>query len=69
MVLRSSSALRVIVSVGGMSGDLTNIWRAAVRSLALAMILRSRYLLERVLETDPKRASKFRAPIKEMFIG
>ncbi len=39
------------------------------KSLARAMFLRSRYLLERVLETDPKRASKFRAPIKEMFIG
>jgi len=39
------------------------------KSLARAMFLRSRYLLERVLETDPKRASKFRAPIQEVFVG
>ena len=39
------------------------------KSLARAMFLRSRYLLERVLETDPKRASKFRAPVQEIFVG
>ncbi len=39
------------------------------KSLARAMFLRSRYLLERVLETDPKRASKFRAPVREVFVG
>jgi len=39
------------------------------KSLAQAMLLRSRYLLEQVLETDPKRASEFRAPIREVFVG
>ncbi len=39
------------------------------KSLARAMILRSRYLLERVLATDPKQAANFRLPIKELFIA
>jgi aminoglycoside phosphotransferase len=39
------------------------------KSLARAMFLRSRYLLERILETDPKRASKFRTPVQEIFVG
>ena len=39
------------------------------KSLARAMFLRSRFLLERVLETDPQRASKFRAPVQEIFVG
>ncbi|WP_177421051.1 phosphotransferase [endosymbiont of Lamellibrachia barhami] len=39
------------------------------KSLARAMMLRARYLLERVLETDPKQAANFRLPIKELFIA
>jgi phosphate uptake regulator len=39
------------------------------KSLARAMFLRARYLLERVLATDLKKAEAFRIPIKEIFIG
>ncbi len=39
------------------------------QTLARAMFLRARYLLERVLATDIKKAKAFRTPIKEVFIG
>jgi len=39
------------------------------KSLARAMFLRARYLIERVLDTDPKQAANFNIPIKEIFIG
>jgi len=39
------------------------------KSLARAMFMRSRYLIERVLETDPKQAAHFHIPIKEIFIA
>jgi len=37
------------------------------KKLARAMWFRSRYLIERVLETNPKQASKFRVPTREIF--
>ena len=39
------------------------------KTLAGAMWLRARYLLERVISTNPKQAKNFRLPIKEIFIG
>lgn len=39
------------------------------RSLANAMFLRSRYLLERVLKVDPKSLKGFRVPVEDLFIG
>ncbi|MES9858027.1 MAG: PhoU domain-containing protein [Sedimenticola sp.] len=39
------------------------------KSLARAMFLRARYLIECVLAADPKRAAEFQLPIKEIFIG
>ncbi len=39
------------------------------KSLARAMFLRGRYLIDRVLEADPKRVECFRLPIKELFIA
>ena len=39
------------------------------KSLARALMLRARYLLERVLETDPNKAASFRLPIEEIFVG
>lgn len=39
------------------------------KSLARAMFLRARYLIERVLETKPGKAERFRLPIEEIFIG
>ena len=39
------------------------------KSLAQAMYLRSRYLIEQVLATDPKRADRYRVPIEEIFVG
>ncbi|NOQ68587.1 MAG: phosphotransferase [Gammaproteobacteria bacterium] len=39
------------------------------KTLARAMWLRARYLLEMVLSTNPKQAKNFRLPIKEIFIG
>jgi hypothetical protein len=33
------------------------------------MFLRSRFLMERVLATDPKKTAKFRIPLKEIFVG
>jgi len=39
------------------------------KSLARAMFLRARYLIEQVLATEMKKAEAFRAPIKEIFIG
>ena len=39
------------------------------KSLARAMFLRARYLIEQVLATEPKKAQAFRVPIKEIFIG
>ncbi len=39
------------------------------KSLARAMFLRACYLLERVLEVDPRQAESFRLPIKELFIA
>ena len=38
------------------------------KSLARAMFLRARYLLELVLRTDPQQAASFRLPIKEIFV-
>ncbi|HHH39922.1 MAG TPA: hypothetical protein ENK50_10155, partial [Sedimenticola sp.] len=39
------------------------------KSLARAMYLRARYLIERVLEVDPKQAEQFRLPVEELFIA
>jgi len=39
------------------------------KSLARAMYLRARYLIEQVLATELKKAGAFRVPIKEIFIG
>jgi len=39
------------------------------KSLARAMFLRGRYLIERVVEIDSKQADRFRLPIKELFIA
>jgi hypothetical protein len=39
------------------------------KSLARAMFLRARYLIEQVLATDLKKAQAFRVPIEEIFIG
>jgi phosphate uptake regulator len=39
------------------------------KSLARAMFLRARYLLERVLAADLKDPAAFRVPVKEIFIG
>jgi aminoglycoside phosphotransferase len=39
------------------------------KSLARAMFLRSCYLLERVLESDPANADTFQLPVKELFVG
>ncbi|MFC1665815.1 phosphotransferase, partial [Pseudomonadota bacterium] len=39
------------------------------KSLARALMLRARYLLERVLESDPKKATSFRLPVEEIFVG
>jgi aminoglycoside phosphotransferase (APT) family kinase protein len=39
------------------------------KSLARAMFLRARYLLERVLVTEKKKVAAFRVPIKEIFVG
>ena len=39
------------------------------KTLARAMWLRARYLLESVLLTDPKQMHKYRIPIKELFVG
>ena len=38
------------------------------KSLAQAMYMRSRYLIERVLETDPRKAAHFRLPIEDIFV-
>lgn len=38
------------------------------KSLAEAMFLRARYLIERVLATSPKHISQFRLPLEEIFI-
>ena len=38
------------------------------KSLARRMFLRSRYLIELVLATDPKKAKQFKIPIEEIFI-
>ena len=37
--------------------------------VASAMWLRARYLIEKVLITDPKKAQHFRLPVKEIFVG
>jgi phosphate uptake regulator len=39
------------------------------KSLASAMFLRARYLLEQVLAADLKNLKSFRVPVREMFIG
>jgi len=39
------------------------------KSLARAMFLRARYLLEQVLAADLKDAASFRVPVEEVFIG
>jgi hypothetical protein len=37
-------------------------------SMAEAMYLRARFLIERIVEVDPKKAGKFRLPIEEIFV-
>ena len=39
------------------------------KSLARAMFLRARYLLEQLLAVDLKDPTSFRVPVKEIFIG
>jgi hypothetical protein len=39
------------------------------KTLARAMWLRARYLLESVLAADMKQIQKFKLPIKEIFVG
>ncbi|MGD8873659.1 MAG: PhoU domain-containing protein [Gammaproteobacteria bacterium] len=39
------------------------------KSLARAMFMRSRYLLEQVLETEPGQEKSYRVPVREIFIG
>lgn len=39
------------------------------KSLARTMFLRARYLIERVLEADPKQPKSFKVPVKEIFVG
>ena len=39
------------------------------KSLARAMFLRSRYLIERVLATKPAEVKAFRVPVREIFVG
>jgi hypothetical protein len=39
------------------------------KSLSRAMFLRSRFLIEQVLATDPKKVKEFKTPVKEIFIG
>ncbi|HYQ71514.1 MAG TPA: aminoglycoside phosphotransferase family protein, partial [Gammaproteobacteria bacterium] len=39
------------------------------KSLARAMFMRSRYLLEQVLDTAPGKEKSFRVPVREIFVG
>ena len=39
------------------------------KSLALAMFLRARYLLEQVLATGPQQLESYRVPVEEVFFG
>lgn len=39
------------------------------KTLAKSMFLRSRYLIEQILETHPKNASSYHLPIEEIFVG
>lgn len=39
------------------------------KTLSRAMWLRARYLIEKVLMTDPKKARDFRVPVREIFVG
>ncbi len=39
------------------------------KSLANAMFLRSRFLIEQILAIDPNQVAKYRVPIKEIFVG
>jgi aminoglycoside phosphotransferase (APT) family kinase protein len=39
------------------------------KSLARAMFMRSRYLLEQVLATEPGQEKSYRVPVREIFIG
>ena len=39
------------------------------KSLARSMFLRARFLIELVLAADPKKASSFKIPVKEIFVG
>jgi len=39
------------------------------KSLARSMFLRARYLIEQVLEADPKKAGRFKIPVEEIFVG
>jgi hypothetical protein len=39
------------------------------KSLARAMFLRSRFLLEQIVAADPKKAAEYQVPIEEIFVG
>lgn len=39
------------------------------KSLARDMFLRARYLIEQVLAAEPKKAGRFKLPVKEIFVG
>lgn len=39
------------------------------KSLARNMFLRARFLIEQVLAVDPKKAAKYKIPVKEIFVG
>ncbi len=75
---------RFAAAYAGKSGDKTFELRLALglarsfatstrfildKSLASAMFLRARYLLEQVLAADLRKLKSFRVPVREMFVG
>jgi hypothetical protein len=39
------------------------------KSLARRMLLRGRFLIEQVLDTEPDRVARYRLPVREVFVG
>ncbi len=66
---RGDSTFEIRLALGLARSFITSTRFILDKTLAEAMYLRSRYLLESVLKTSPKQLSQYKLPIKDIFSG
>ena len=66
---RGDSTFEIRLALGLARSFITSTRFILDKTLAEAMYLRSRYLLESVLKISPKQLSQYKLPIKDIFSG